>query len=149
MEESIKAGRSFTDCCREKLNLKETDPALYSPLALAYMGDAVYEVIVRAMVMNQGNMQVYKMHKKSAELVKATTQARLIRLLEPELTREEEAVFKRGRNARSATVAKHASVADYRTATGLEALAGYLYLSEQFERLLELISHGLKKIEES
>ena len=149
MEEGIKACRSFTDCCRERLNLRDMNPAMYSPLALAYLGDAVYEVIVRSIVMNRGNMPVNKMHKKSTELVKAGTQAHMIRLLEPELTGEEEAVFRRGRNAKSVTVAKHASVADYRMATGLEALTGYLYLSEQFDRLLELISRGLEKIEES
>ena len=98
--------------------------------------------------MNRGRMQVNKMHKKSSSLVKAKTQADMIKLLEPELTGEEEAVFKRGRNAKSATVAKNATVADYRMATGFEALVGYLYLSEQYERLLELVSRGLEKIGE-
>ena len=139
MEESIKA---------ERMNLAETEPAMYSPLVLAYLGDAVYELMIRSKVVRQGNTQVNKMHKKSASLVKAQTQASMIRLLEPDLTKEELAIFKRGRNAKTVTMAKHATMAEYRMATGMEALVGYLYLSEQFERLSELISLGLKKIEE-
>lgn len=154
MEESVKeedskrADLSFTDCCREKLDLRETDPGMYSPLALAYLGDAVYELIIRAKVVNQGNVQVNKMHQKSAALVKAQTQAHMIKLLEPELTQEERTVFKRGRNAKSVTMAKHATMAEYRLATGMEALVGYLYLSGRFERLLELVGLGLKMIGE-
>ncbi len=148
MEEGIKEVLSFTDCCREKLGLKRQDAQIYSPLALAYLGDAVYELIVRSLVMNRGNMQVNKLHKRSSGLVKAKTQADIVRLLEDELTEEERAVFRRGRNAKSMTTAKNASVIDYRMATGLEALTGYLYLTEQFERLLELVRHGLEKIGE-
>ena len=124
------------------------DPDAYSPLALAYMGDAVYEIIIRTLVMNRGNMQVNKLHKKTAGLVKAGTQAAMARLLEEELTGDELAVFKRGRNAKSMTTAKNASVIDYRMATGLEALTGYLYLTGQYERLLGLIGSGLEKIGE-
>jgi len=105
--------------------------------------------MIRAKVLSRGNMQVNKMHKKSTSLVKAQTQAHMIRLLEPELTDEELAVFKRGRNAKSVTAAKNATIIDYRMATGLEALVGYLYLSERFERLAELISYGLEKIGET
>ena len=122
---------------------------MYSPLALAYLGDGVYELMIRAKVMSQGNMQVNKMHKKSTSLVKAQAQADMIRLLEPELTQEERTVFKRGRNARSATAAKHASIIEYRMATGFEALVGYLFLTEQFERLAELIGRGLEKTGEA
>lgn len=148
MEESIKTARGFTDCCQERLKLKWVDPDTYSPLALAYMGDAVYEIIIRTLVMNRDNMQVNKLHKKSSGLVKAPAQAAMIRLLEEDLTEKELAVFKRGRNAKSMTSAKNASVMDYRLATGLEALTGYLYLTGQYERLLELIGSGLEKIGE-
>ena len=156
MEESIKtsqtgepAGRDFRELMARELKLRDMDPCTYSPLVLAYIGDAVYELFIRTRVVNQGSMQVSKMHKKSAELVKAQTQAHMIRLLEPELTDEELAVFKRGRNAKSVTAAKNATIIDYRMATGLEALVGYLYLSERFERLAELISYGLEKIGET
>ena len=146
MEESVKAALGFVEAYREKLGIGRMDPAMYSPLALAYIGDGVYEIMIRAKVLSRGNMQVNKMHKKSTSLVKAQTQAHMIRLLEPELTDEELAVFKRGRNAKSVTAAK---IIDYRMATGLEALVGYLYLSERFERLAELISYGLEKIGET
>ena len=133
---------------KEALHLKHVEAGEYSPLALAYIGDAVYELAIRTLVMNRGNMQVNKMHKKSASLVKAQTQAELIKILEPELTPLEHAAYKRGRNAKSVTMAKHATMIDYRMATGFEALMGYLYLTEQFDRLVELAGYGLEKIGE-
>lgn len=148
MEESINTELSFIDYCKSSLKLGEVDVRTYSPLVLAYIGDAVYEVVIRTKVINHGSMQVNKMHKKSSSLVKAETQASLIKVLEEELTEEERAAFKRGRNAKSVSTAKHATVIDYRMATGFEALIGYLYLSEQFERMITLISHGLEKIGE-
>ena len=148
MEEGIRDVSGFQTLCREALRLKEMDPGTYSPLALAYIGDAVYELIVRTMVISHGSIQVNKMHKKSASLVNAGTQAEMIRLMMEELTEEETAVYKRGRNAKSVTTAKHATVVDYRTAPGFEALCGYLYLMGRLERLVTLISHGFEKIGE-
>ena len=148
MEETGNAVSVFQAFCNEALRLKEMDPGMYSPLALAYIGDAAYELIVRTMVINHGSIQVNKMHKKSASLVNAGTQAEMIRLIMEELTEEETAVYKRGRNAKSVTTAKHATVVDYRTATGFEALCGYLYLTGRLERLVSLISHGFEKIGE-
>ena len=133
---------------KEALHLEARDPGEYSPLALAYLGDAVYDLVIRSMVMNRGNMQVNKMHKKTASLVKAEAQANLYKLLEEELTEEEKSVYRRGRNAKSATMAKHATMRDYRMATGFEALMGYLYLTERFERMAELIGNGLRKLGE-
>ena len=133
---------------KEALLLEPVDICSYSPLALAYMGDAVYEVLVRTRVMNRGSMQVNKMHKKSASLVKAEAQAWIIQALQEELTEEETAVYKRGRNAHSASSAKNASIRDYRMATGFEALVGYLYLTGQYERLLKLVHDGLERIGE-
>ena len=142
MEESIK----IPSLMKEALQLEPIDVCSYSPLALAYMGDAVYEVLIRTRVMNRGSMQVNKMHKKSASLVKAEAQARMIQALQEELTEEETAVYKRGRNAHSASSAKNASIRDYRMATGFEALVGYLYLTGQYERLLKLVHDGLERI---
>lgn len=133
---------------KEALQLEPIDVCSYSPLALAYMGDAVYEVLIRTRVINRGSMQVNKMHKKSASLVKAEAQARMIQALQEELTEEETAVYKRGRNAHSASSAKNASIRDYRMATGFEALVGYLYLTGQYERLLKLVHDGLERIGE-
>lgn len=134
------------DYMKTALKLKPVDAGTYSPLALAYIGDAVYELLIRTRVVNRGSMQVNKMHKISANLVKAKTQADLIKVLQEELTSQEEAIYKRGRNARSATTAKNATMIDYRMATGFEALIGYLYLDEQYERLLALVHDGLEKI---
>ena len=144
MEESIK----IPSLMKEALQLEPIDVCSYSPLALAYMGDAVYEVLIRTRVMNRGSMQVNKMHKKSASLVKAEAQARMIQALQEELTPQEHAVYKRGRNAHSASSAKNASIRDYRMATGFEALVGYLYLTGQYERLLKLVHDGLERIGE-
>lgn len=150
MEENITTLDLFSEFFKETLKLKEVDVKSYSPLALAYIGDAVYEMIVRTKVMNHGSTQVNNMHKKSAKLVNAGTQAEIIRrLLEDEdLTEEEVAVYKRGRNAKSGTTARHATVADYRTATGFEALCGHLYLNGSLNRLITLVGKGLEKIGE-
>ena len=115
---------------------------------MAYLGDAVYELAIREMVMNRGNVQVNKMHKQTAGLVKAQAQAGFYRLIEESLTEEEKAVYRRGRNAKSASMAKNATVHDYRMATGFEALIGYLYLTGQFARMAELLGEGLRKMGE-
>ena len=144
MEESIK----IEEAIAKALKLEAVDPRTYSPLVLAYIGDAVYELLIRTKVINHGSMQVNKMHKKSASLVKAETQANIIKAIQEDLTEEELAVYKRGRNAKSATTAKHATMIDYRMATGFVALVGYLYLQARHDRLLELIRDGLEKIGE-
>jgi len=120
----------------------------FSPLVLAYMGDAVYEVIIRDMVVREGNRQVNKMNRDTVRYVNAGTQAKMMRLLEPELTEEEHAVYKRGRNAKSCTMAKHATMIDYRTATAFEAVIGFLWLDGNKERIRELIARGLELLKE-
>ena len=114
-----------------------------SPLVLAYMGDAVYEVLVRRWVLRQGNAPVDKLNSQSRALVKASGQRAFYERICTALTQQEKAVFQRGRNTKSHTVAKHASVADYRIATGVEALFGYLYLMGEEERAEALFSLGL------
>lgn len=139
MEESL----SFTKAIFEGLNLKETNPRQLSPLVLAYIGDCAYDLIIKTKIVSEGNTQVNKMNKQASSLVKAEAQSIMIGVLEPLLTSDEEAVYKRGRNAKSYTSAKNASITDYRRATGFEALVGYLYLTEQFDRLVELVKIGL------
>ena len=139
MEESL-------GCFKEALRLKEADPASHSPLVLAYLGDAVYELAIRTLVVNEGNRQVNKMHKESASLVKAGTQMEFLLAIEDELTEEEKSVYRRGRNAKSVTMAKHATMKEYRMATGFEALIGYLYLQGRLERLAELLGLGLDRL---
>lgn len=131
-----------------KFEIPGKDIRNYSPLVLAYIGDGVYELVIRSMVVGRGNAHVNLLHKKSSRLVKAHTQSELIQALLPELTEEEAAIYKRGRNAKSPTMAKNATMADYRRATGLEALMGYLYLKDEFNRLVELVELGLRRIGE-
>ncbi len=118
----------------------------YSPLALAYIGDGVYEVFVRTYVINKGNMPVNKMHKASRELVRAGSQSKIYHLIEELLTEEEQTVLRRGRNAKSVSVPKNGDVTEYRHATGLEALIGYLYIEGKIERIKELIDIGLTRL---
>lgn len=138
MEESLKK-------LKDMFGLEDTDIRTYSPLTLAYMGDAIYELIIRTILVEKGNTQVNKLHNRASRLVKASAQSSMIEKLNPHLTEEEAAVYKRGRNAKSYTMAKNASMSDYRRATGFEALMGYLYLTEQWERMLELIKIGLEE----
>ncbi|MBP3888944.1 MAG: ribonuclease III [Cellulosilyticum sp.] len=118
----------------------------YSPLALAYIGDGVYEIFVRTYVINRGNMPVNKMHKASRELVRASSQAKIYFLIEDMLTEAEDAVLRRGRNAKSVSIPKNGNVNEYRHATGLEALIGYLYIEGKVDRIKELIDAGLEKL---
>lgn len=142
MEEGI----SLLDLIKQSFELKEVDIRAYSPLTLAYIGDCVYDLVIRTVVVERGNEPANKLHKKTVAYVKAQTQASMIEALLPYLTEEEEAVYKRGRNAKSYTSAKNASIGDYRKATGMEALVGYLYLTGQEARIMELIKTGLKEL---
>lgn len=128
---------------KELFELEDTDIRTYSPLTLAYIGDAIYELVIRTILVEKGNTQVNKLHQRASKLVKASAQSAIIEKLKPYLTEEEMGVFKRGRNAKSFTMAKNASMSDYRRATGFEALMGYLYLTEQWDRILELIKIGI------
>ena len=131
---------------KEQFRLKDVEAGMFSPLVLAYVGDAVYEIMIRTKVVNDGSVQVNKLHKRSADLVKAETQAKIAIALMDELTEEELAVYKRGRNAKSYTMAKNASMKDYRMATGFEALLGWLYLKGEFERMTQIIRMGFESI---
>ena len=111
-----------------------------SSLQLAYVGDAVYELYIRTMISKDKNIPVNKLHREATSYVKAKAQSMIVRRLEPYLTEEELSVFKRGRNAKSATAAKNADIVDYRHATGFEALIGYIYLKKDFERLDEILN---------
>ena len=120
-------------------------PEQYSALGLAYIGDDVYDLIIRTIVLELGNGKVKKFHKITSSVVKAESQAKLAKEILGLLTEDELAVYRHGRNAKSATAAKNASIADYRVATGLEALMGYLYLRHDMDRLLFLVRTGLDR----
>ncbi|MBQ8526416.1 MAG: Mini-ribonuclease 3 [Clostridia bacterium] len=123
------------------------NPRDISPLSLAYIGDAVYEVYVRTHIMKDVNLPVNKLHKTATGYVKAKAQSDIILAIAGSLTEEETAVFKRGRNAHSYTSAKNADIVDYRRATGFEALIGYLYLSGNTARLEEIIKLSIDYID--
>lgn len=114
--------------------------AQFAPLTLAFIGDAVYELLVRGQVIAQGSAPVGKLHHRSVNFVRADAQAQAVRTILPVLTDVEATILRRGRNANSAHIAKHADPVDYRYATGLEALFGYLYLIGENQRLHELFT---------
>lgn len=143
MEKSIE----FESYMREIFRMEEVDIKEYSPLTLAYIGDCIYDLIIKSLVVNKGNKQVNKLHKETSSLVQASTQSLMMRTMQEHLTEEEHAVYKRGRNAKSVTPAKNQSVTDYRRATGFEALLGYLYLKKDWKRLLDLVKIGLDSLE--
>lgn len=145
MEQSL--DNDLVKCIYEGLDMKHTEPSQLSPLVLAYIGDSIYDLVIKTWVIEQGNMQVNKLNKKTSSIVKAESQSAMIGVIEPMLSEHEEAVYKRGRNTKSYTSAKNASIGDYRRATGFEALMGYLYLSGQYERMMELVKAGLESLE--
>ena len=117
---------------------KRTPADAYSPLSLAFVGDGVYDLLVRDYLIRQANRPVGELNKMKVSLVKCESQARFASLLMQHLSENEQAVCKRGRNAAPKCTPKHGSVADYHSATGLEALFGYLYLNGEQERTREL-----------
>lgn len=128
---------------RERFNIKKQDIRTYSPLTLAYIGDGVFDLIIRTVVVDKGNTSPNELHRHTSSIVKAHTQALMAEALMEELTEEEHDVYRRGRNAKSFTTAKNATVADYRKATGFEALMGYLYLEDRFDRAVYLSRRAL------
>lgn len=127
--------------------LEGQDIRTYSPLVLAFIGDSVYDLIIRTLVVEQGNTHASRLHKRCSQLVKAEAQAFVAEFICPFLTEEEMAVYKRGRNAKVGSKARSASMAEYKKATGFEALIGYLYLTHRMERILELVKLGLNETE--
>lgn len=132
-----------------QMNLPHRDIRSYSPLALAYIGDAVYDLLIRTEVVANGNCQVNKYHKQVSSIVKAEAQSQLVHCILEDLTEEEKKIYKRGRNANSYTKARNASMGEYHRATGFEALLGYLYLTEQYTRITELLQIGRRKLNSS
>ena len=116
--------------------------------ALAYMGDAVYEVYVRKHVMHQGAVYVDKLHKMGVNYVKAASQAKAIKGIFDSLTLEEQSLVKRAKNRKVITKAKNADIFDYKWATAFEALIGYLYLCDEHQRMEEIILKGMEIIDE-
>ena len=131
----------------EIFNSKEVRPNEYSPLTLAFIGDSVFDLVIKSVIVEKANCQVNKLQNKTSKIVRATTQALIVDALKDELSEEEANIYRRGRNAKPYTKAKNASYSEYCKATGLEALVGYLYLKGDTERLIALIKTGLENAE--
>ena len=134
------------DIIKEKFNLTGDDPGQYSPLSLAFIGDSIYGAIAKTVVVLEGNCSANALDRKAVKTIKAVSQAKAADyFLENGIfTEEEEAIYKRGRNAKSPTSAKNASVGDYRKATGLEAVIGYVYLKGETDRAVELVKIAMQ-----
>lgn len=131
------------DYLLKPFNIERKEAKEFSPLVLAYIGDAVYELIVRSILVSMGNRPVNKLNKDATSLVKAGAQSEIVKLISDKLSEEEYTVFKRGRNSSPHTMAKNASMTDYKYATGFEALIGFLYLDNRCDRVLELVKLGI------
>lgn len=142
MEESL----TLLNLIKRDFGLGEVDLKTLSPLTLAFVGDCIYDLILRTVIVERHNASPNQLHREKSRLAKAPAQAEMAEVLQEHLTQEELAVYRRGRNAKSHTTAKNASVLDYRKATGLEALYGWLYLSGQEERLLQLLRLSLDEL---
>ena len=134
----MEEGLTILEAIKRDFACGEIDIRTYSPLALAYIGDAIYDLVIRTIVVERGNTSPNNLHKKTVHYVNARVQAQMIEAWMDELTEEEKKIYKRGRNA-----AKNASVIEYRKATGFEALCGYLYLTGQQERMLALMKKAV------
>ena len=145
MEKSVEL--DFFEYLEECFSPGKTEAEQYSPLDLAYIGDCIFDLIIKTLVIRKGNKQVQKLHQETSRYVQASAQSEMMRAMQEQLTEEEHAVYKRGRNAKSVSPAKNQSITDYRRATGFEAVMGYLYLKKEWKRLLDLVKIGLDSLE--
>ena len=139
MEENLTA---LEAAMRRALPVDEKDLRAYSPLTLAFIGDGIYDLLIRTLVVTDYRCSVNRLHQRTAHYVKASAQSRMIESIYSLLDEEEQAIYRRGRNAKMATMAKHATMMEYKRATGFEALMGYLYLKGDYSRLCFFSAEG-------
>ena len=137
---------TFPEQIKQYFPCQKQDIRTYSPLTLAFIGDGVYELVIRSILVQEANRSANDLHRMAVQYVRAESQAQMILALKPELTETESDVFRRGRNASPHTIPKNATRSDYHKATGFEALVGYLYLTGQTDRMLELIRKGMEAL---
>ncbi|MDK2918100.1 MAG: mini-ribonuclease [Candidatus Petromonas sp.] len=125
----------------------ESEVRMMAPLVLAYIGDALYEIYIRTYIIHKYKGKVNDLHRISTEFVNASAQALIVHTLEDDFSEEEWWIIKRGRNQKSGSMPKNASLVDYKYATGFECLLGYLYLMEREDRLLQIVSKAIEVIE--
>ena len=140
MEESI----ALYAYIKRQFGEKDVDVRTYSPLTLAFIGDGVFDLIVRTYVVGQGNRPANLLHREKSRIVKAAAQARMADMLYDSFTPKEQEMYRRGKNAKPANIAKNASLTEYHKATGSEALCGYLFMTGETERLVELVRRGVE-----
>lgn len=133
--------------CREA-GAQRLDISRMKPLALAYLGDTVFDLYIRSRIVLTREEAPKLMHTEAVQYVRAASQARMMKLIMEDLTEEEREVFRRGRNQKSLTVPKNCSLVDYKWATGFEALLGYLYIQGREERLYELMKLATERLAE-
>ncbi|MBO5343262.1 MAG: ribonuclease III [Ruminococcus sp.] len=126
--------------------LTERDVNMYSPLTLAFLGDSVYDTLVREKLLRSANMPAAKLHSAKIKLVCAEFQSKAYDAISEVLTEKEMAVLKRGRNATGNNIPKHAEAAEYRRATAVECLFGYLYLLGNMDRIAELFAAAMQGV---
>lgn len=143
MEESI----NLLNEIHKQFGGSSQDIRSYSPLTLAYIGDAIFEMVIRTLIVEQGQRAANTLHKHTTKIVCAGTQAAMAEALQDEMTEEEKDTYRRGKNTKIHSSAKNASLSDYRKATGFEALCGYLYLTDRCERVVELVKKGMELCE--
>ena len=136
----------LNDFINDKFGIEAQDIRTYSPLTLAYIGDAVFDLVIRSALVNKGNTAVNNLHKKASAIVKAPTQAAIAAAIMDDLTDEERDNYRRGRNSKPHTKAKNVSTMEYLEATGFEAVLGFLYLSGDMERVLWLVRIGCERL---
>ena len=133
----------------ESVKTEQVNAYQYSPLALAYMGDSILDLLVKKYFITHSNMQPHKYHVEVSKIVKAVNQADYIDRIMEELSEDELDVYKRGRNTNTHSKAKNATMGQYRKATGLEALYGYLYLKGDMDRLQYFVDGMIRQYLES
>ena len=143
MEEGLNGLRMLSQIHRE-FGGGEVDLRTYSPLTLAYIGDAVFEIIIRTLIVEKGQRAANTLHKHTTKIVCAQTQSKMIDAVYESLTEEEQDIYRRGKNTKIHSSAKNASLSDYRKATGFEALCGYLFLKDDTVRITFIIRQALE-----
>ena len=130
---------------KEQFHLPPVDIRTYSPLTLAYIGDGIYDLIIRSIIVGKGNTKASRLHQETSKLVRAQAQSEMIEVLLPYLSEEETDIYRRGRNSKPGHTAKNADRREYLEATGFEALMGYLYLKKDYRRMIDLVKLGLEE----
>ena len=143
VKDRIMNEKGFLNAINSKFNLEAVDIRTYNPLTLAFVGDCVFELIIRSIIVEKGNKSVNALAKDKNALVNAKKQSEIAEILKDYFTEEEAEIYRRGKNAKTANHSKSAAFFEYHKATGLEAVFGYLYLTGRSERCVELLRIAL------